>query len=83
MNCDIGIKNRVKRAHGQMQGIINMMDNNASCEALVNQLKAVRSSVDKVIDLLTTTHLIETIEKEHNIKLENIHDALKLMINKR
>jgi len=31
MRCDDTIKNRIKRAHGQMSGILSMMDNDAAC----------------------------------------------------
>ncbi len=80
MLCDTTLTNRVKRAHGQMQGVLTMMENQAACEDIVNQLKAIRSSIDKAIGLLTATNLIQTIETEHNIKLDNIHDAIKLIV---
>ncbi len=80
MHCDVSLTNRVKRAHGQMQGVMSMMDQGAECEAIVNQLKAVRSSIDKVIALLTTSNLIQTIEQSNGIKLDNIQEALDLIV---
>ncbi len=80
MHCDSQLKNRVKRTHGQIQGILHMMENDASCEALLTQLKAVRSSIEKAIGLLTTHNLVQTIESQHNIKIEDIDDAIALIV---
>ena len=80
MICDSNIKNRIKRAHGQMQGVMNMMENDMACMDIVNQLKAIRSSIDKAIGLLTTQNLIQTIEGNLNIKLDNIGDAVELIV---
>jgi CsoR family transcriptional regulator, copper-sensing transcriptional repressor len=83
MNCDISITNRIKRAQGQMGGVLSLMDKGASCEDIVTQLKAIRSSIDKAIALLTTTNLIQTIEKENHIKIDNIEQALDLIMKHR
>jgi CsoR family transcriptional regulator, copper-sensing transcriptional repressor len=80
VNCDASLSNRIKRAQGQMGGVLSMMDNNATCEDIVTQLKAIRSSVDKVIALLTTANLVQTIEKQNDVKLDNITEALNLII---
>jgi len=83
MICDVSITNRIKRAQGQMGGILSLMDKGASCEDIVTQLKAIRSSIDKAIALLTTTNLIQTIEKENQIKIDNIEQALDLIMKNR
>lgn len=80
MRCDDSIKNRLKRAHGQMNGIISMMDNDTACVDLITQLKAVRSSIDKTIGILTTQNLIQTIEHKFNVKIDDVNDALNLVI---
>ena len=80
MICDQKLKNRLKRTQGQMKGIIQMMDNDTACMDIVTQLKAVRASIDKTIGLLTTQNLIQTIEDSLNIKLENINDAVDLIV---
>ena len=80
MRCDDTIKNRIKRAHGQMSGILSMMDNDAACIDLITQLKAVRSSIDKTIGLLTTQNLIQTIEQKLNVKIDDIHEAVDLVL---
>ncbi|QWC00306.1 metal-sensing transcriptional repressor [Mycoplasmatota bacterium] len=80
MKCDDALKNRLKRAHGQMKGVINMMDNDIACMDLLTQLKAIRSSVDKTIGILTTQNLIQTIEDKFNVKIENINEAVDLVV---
>jgi len=80
MKCDDALKNRLKRAHGQMQGVINMMDNDIACMDLLTQLKAIRSSVDKTIGILTTQNLIQTIERKFNVKIEDINEAVDLVV---
>lgn len=80
MKCDAKLLNRVKRVQGQTSGIISMMENEASCEALITQLKAVRSSVDKIISILLTNNLIDSIQQNNNIELDNIEEAVELLI---
>jgi len=80
MKCDDALKNRLKRAHGQMKGVISMMENDTACVDLITQLKAVRSSIDKTIGILTTQNLIQTIERKFNVKLDDINEAVDLVV---
>ncbi len=80
MKCDISLTNRIKRAKGQMQGVLNMMDSEATCMDILTQLKAVRSSIDKAIGILTTNNLIQLIEENNSIKIDNVDDAIKLIV---
>lgn len=81
MKCDVSITNRLKRAKGQLQGVLNMMDGQtASCEDLVTQLKAIKTSLEKAIGILTTQNLIDTIESKHEVKLSDLDSALDLII---
>lgn len=80
MTCDKAIINRVKRSQGQMTGVLNLIEKGASCEEIVMQLKAIKSSIEKTITLITTTNLIQNIESKHNLKLEDIEEELELLI---
>jgi len=80
MKCDSSLKNRIKRAQGQMQGVLKMMDNEATCMDILTQLKAIRSSIDNAIGILTTSNLIQMIEVTNDVKLNNIEDAVNLVI---
>ena len=80
MKCDVSLINRLKRTQGQIGGVVSMMENEALCVDILTQLKAIRSSVDKAIGLLTANNLVQTIEETHNIKLENLHEAINLIL---
>lgn len=80
MKCDKNLKNRIKRAKGQMQGILNMMDTDTNCKDILTQLKAVRSSVDKAIGILTTNNLIQKIEENNSITVSDIDEEIDLIV---
>ncbi|MCF7932969.1 MAG: metal-sensing transcriptional repressor [Acholeplasmataceae bacterium] len=80
MICDATLKNRIKRAQGQMQGILQMMDQDQACIDILTQLKAVRSSIEKAIGILTTNNLLQTIEEQNDIKLDGLSEAINLIV---
>lgn len=80
MKCDDTVKNRIKRAQGQMQGVLSMMEQENACVDIVTQLKAIRASIDTTIGILTTNNLIQLIEETNEIKLNNIEEALNLVV---
>ena len=43
------MENRIKRATGQLQGILRMMEEDRECVDVITQLSAVRSSLDSLI----------------------------------
>lgn len=82
MKCNKSTLNRMKRTQGQMNGILNMMEDERSCEDIVMQLRAVRSSIDKVIALITAENLIQTIEGVQPLQTnESIDAAIKLFVD--
>ena len=52
---------RLKRSEGQLRGIQKMIEEERDCMDIMIQLSAVRSSVDRVIELLITENLMECI----------------------
>ncbi len=82
MECDASLKNRVKRAQGQMQGVLKMMENDTACLDLLTQLKAIRSSIDKTIGRLTTENLLQSIEQKEDktIDREQFSEAIELIL---
>jgi DNA-binding FrmR family transcriptional regulator len=63
-----------------MQGVLTMMEQENSCMDLVTQLKAIRSSIDTAIGILTTNNLIQMIEKSNDIKVNNMDEAIHLVV---
>ena len=45
---------RLKRSEGQLRGIQKMMEEERDCVDIITQLTAVRSSVDRIIELMIT-----------------------------
>lgn len=41
------VANRLKRAHGQLAGVIKMLDEGRDCEDVVTQLAAVNKALDR------------------------------------
>lgn len=52
---------RLKRSEGQLRGIQKMIEEERDCVDILTQLTAVRSSVDRVIELIITENLTTCI----------------------
>jgi|TARA_B100001939_G_scaffold338985_1_gene345215 DNA-binding FrmR family transcriptional regulator len=80
MICNKKILNRIKRTKGQMAGIIDMMEKEKNCLEIVNQLKAVKSSIEKSIGLLTTENLLQRIDNNNQIDQKQFSEAIDIII---
>jgi hypothetical protein len=54
---------RLKRSEGQLRGIQKMMEEDRDCVDIITQLTAVRSSVDRIIELMITENLTTCINQ--------------------
>lgn len=81
MYCDARIVNRIKRARGQLDGILNMIEEGRECKELSMQLKAVQNSIKRAVRILTINNLIQKIENDYNIELDTLEDEIDLIIN--
>lgn len=79
MACDPKIANRLKRTEGQIRGILKMMDEDKSCQEIMPQLMAVRSSVDKVMGLVVAENLRRCLDETGKQPDENVEAALKMI----
>ncbi|EHL98911.1 hypothetical protein HMPREF9103_01233 [Lentilactobacillus parafarraginis F0439] len=79
MACDPKIANRLKRAEGQIRGILKMMDDDKPCQEIMPQLLAVRSSVDKVMGLVVAENLKRCLDESGTASDEKIDEALKMI----
>jgi DNA-binding FrmR family transcriptional regulator len=82
MHCDPKLMHRLKRMQGQMQGVLNMMEQQQSCQDLVTQLKAIRENIDKTMSIVTTTNLQQVLQKKGKDD-PAVADALDLIIKSR
>lgn len=84
MECNQKTIARLKRAQGQMNGILKMIDGDRSCEEIMIQLSALRAGIDKIMALIATENLIQTIEESQPLeKNENIERAVEILVRSR
>lgn len=72
------VVNRLKRAQGQLSGILRMLDEGRDIEQVVHQLKAVSSAIDRAGFAILVVQLKEAMEEtgddaeEHVARLEKL-----------
>ena len=74
---------RLKRSEGQLRGIQKMIEEERECIDIITQLSAVRSSVDRVIEVLITENLMECINnplQNPDEQKEKIEKAIKYIV---
>ena len=80
------IINRIKRAEGQMRGILAMMESEKDCSDVVTQLSAVRSSIDRAMGIIVAENLVACVndqEKDGISKEESVQQAINLLVKSR
>jgi len=82
MKCNQNLLHRMKRLHGQMKGVLLMMENQEHCQDLVVQLKAIRANLDKTISLITTENLQQIMLDDPQDK-DAIQTAMNLIVKSR
>lgn len=70
---------RLRRIEGQIRGIAKMLENDRTCEDVVTQLMAVRSSIDTVGAAVLDQHLCDCVEgKDPAEQVVALREAMKL-----
>lgn len=82
MICSPEVINRVKRASGQLIGILKMIEDNRDCNELTMQLKAAESSIRRAINLLAVNNLANKVKNEYDVDIFELEDEIKLLINR-
>lgn len=86
MKYDKKIMNRLKRSDGQLQGVLNMMEEEKECVDIVTQLSAVRSSIDRTISLIVAENLVECVQdsiKNGSSGEKSVEQAIQLLMKSR
>lgn len=85
MNYDDKIKLRLKKADGQINAILRMMDEGKECKDVITQLSAVRSAVDRVIGIIVAENLVDCIAQSDvkGEKDEYVKQAIELLVKSR
>ena len=58
---DTKVRDRLRRAEGQLRGIIKMIEEERACEDVVTQLIAVRSAIGRATEELVAAHIDECL----------------------
>ncbi|TFE02019.1 metal-sensitive transcriptional regulator [Jeotgalibacillus salarius] len=77
--------NRLKRAEGQIKGILRMMEEGKDCRDVVTQLSATRTALDRTIGLIVARNLEECLrnaEKDGD-SADYINEAVQLLVKSR
>ena len=77
---------RLKRSEGQLRGIQKMMEEERDCIDIITQLTAVRSSVDRIIELMITENLTTCINdplEDPRAQKERLEKAVKYLIKRK
>ncbi len=70
---------RLRRIEGQVRGIARMLDDQRSCEDVVTQLMAVRSSIDTVGAVVLDSHLEGCVSgRSADGQVVALRDAMRL-----
>jgi len=86
MNYDESMKRRLRRAEGQVRGILKMMEEEKNCKDVVSQLSAVRSAIDKTMALVVAVNLEQCILDEHasgGDTSKMVQEAVELLVKSR
>lgn len=81
MACNKKIKNRLQRTKGQMNGVVQMLEDGKPCQEVLIQLKAIRSSIDKTIGHIMAENINQVLSNK-NIDIEDpiLQEALAMII---
>ena len=86
MQYDAKVTARLKRIEGQLRGILRMMEEEQDCKAVINQLSAVRSAVNRTIGVVVTDNLVDCMAKEDTESLDKnamVKQAVDLLVKSR
>ena len=76
----VAVINRLKRAQGQLSGVIKMLDEGRECEDVVTQLAAVSRALDKAGFAIVSSGLRECLSNPDGIQPEDQAAMEKLFL---
>lgn len=74
------ITTRLKRSAGQLDGVLRMMDDDRSCDEVLVQLSAVKSSIDKAMKLVIARNINNCVDNMTDVDVENLEHSLDLLL---
>lgn len=58
------LKNRLRRADGQLQGILKMVDEGRECQEILTQLAAVRAGVERMMGVVVAQNVKQCVAED-------------------
>ena len=83
--CNKDILNRLKRTEGQLRGIQKMIEDEKECVAVITQLSAVSSSVNRIMGIIVAENLkncLENPDSDTETQKQKIDQAVQLIVKK-
>jgi len=76
------LKNRLRRADGQLQGILKMVDEGRECKDILTQLAAVRSGVERMMGVVVAENVKQCVAEDQLTETQQteLRDALDLVV---
>ena len=79
--------NRLKRAEGQIKGILRMIEEGKECKEVITQLSAARSAIDRTIAVIVSSNLEhcirESIEAGNGDSSKLVEEAVNMLVKSR
>ncbi|MBM7583577.1 DNA-binding FrmR family transcriptional regulator [Bacillus pakistanensis] len=86
MEYDKQVINRIKRAQGQISGVLRMMEQGEDCKDVITQMSAAKTALERSIGLIVSMNLVECV-KESQEKGEDtealVKEAVHLLMKSR
>lgn len=76
---DKATRDRLRRAEGQLRGVVRMIDAGRGCEEIVTQLMAVRTAVDRVAGEIVMEHIDECLTLPRERARTSVGRAVRLL----
>ncbi len=85
MMYDDKVKLRLKKADGQLNAILRMMEEEKDCKDVITQLSAVRSAVDRTIGIIVAENLVDCISETQSKDEKDllVKQAIELLVKSR
>lgn len=86
MHYDDKVLTRMKKIEGQLRGVLRMMEEEQDCKAVITQLSAIRSAVDRTIGVVVTDNLVTCLsddEASDENKSAMVKQAVDLLVKSR
>jgi len=68
---------RLKRVEGQLRGVQQLIENEASCEAVAQQMSAARRALEKAFHVMVGCMLEQQMEQEHGPASKKSRDGVR------